>query len=153
MKKVRNAFDRVRSQKDFSEPKITDPSFKNMCDINVIMDKYSKTGMLPNFPKKEASFLDATQLPSFLEAHEIVTRAKEEFSKLPAAIRKACDHKIENFESFLQNPDNHDFCLKHGILVPKEEPKKESLFTKEDLSNLRELIKEGKVKTDKEAQP
>lgn len=126
---------------------LTDQSFKKMCDINLIMKKYVEKGELPNFKTKTPRYVDNTQIPTLLEAHEIVQKAKEMFYELPSQVRKAMDNNPANLEIFISDPENEKLLTKHGLLVekttPKESPEVEQLkaITKE----IQELVK----KTDK----
>lgn len=111
----------IRSQICFKKSKqLTDQSYKKMCDINLIMKQYQKTGMLPHFKKNEPIFADVSDIPSLEEAHEIVNDAKELFLELPAEVRKAMDHDPAKLESFIADEKNHDLLVKHGIMEKQQ---------------------------------
>ena len=128
---------------DCSEPKITDQSYKNMCDINVIMANYAKTGVFGHVNSLEPRFIDNTTIPNLEDAYAIVTRAENMFYELPADIRKLMDNDPSNLEAFVQNPENADILLKNGIIVKKEEPKPT------EIQELTQAIKENFLKTEK----
>lgn len=108
---------------DCSEPKLTDQSYKNMCDINVIMANYAKTGVFGHETLTPPRFIDNTTIPNLIEAYDIVTRAENLFYELPADIRRLMDNDPSQLEAFVQNPENEAILLKNGVLVKKEEPK------------------------------
>lgn len=110
---------RTRKSIDCSSPKLTDQSFKNQCDVNIIMENYAKTGMLSHVTTITPTFTDNTLVPSLEDAFNIVNRAEEAFSELPPAIRKLMDNNPSNLELFIQNPDNQEILVKHGVLVEK----------------------------------
>lgn len=109
---------------------MTDQSDKNYLDINNIMKNYAKTGLLPQFKEKVAHYIDATVLPSYMEAHKQIQDAKELFQQIPSPIRKLMDNNPENLEKFLKDPNNKDILLKYGVLEEKK-------------SNLPKSVKEG----------
>lgn len=97
----------------------TDQSDKNMTDINVIMKNYLKTGVLPNFKQKVAQYIDTTQIPSYMEAHEQITRANELFRALPSEVRKLMNNDPSQLEQVIKNPNYREVLEKHGILKKK----------------------------------
>ncbi len=114
---------RVRTQKDCSGKVLTDQSYKKMCDINSIVANYKKTGVLSHQKEKIAQYMDNTEIPSLMEAHELLRDAKDAFLALPSQIRKLMDHDPKNLIGFIQNPENSDLLLKYGIIEKVEEVK------------------------------
>lgn len=104
---------------DFSEPQITDQSYTNACDINVIMAQYAKTGMLGHISVKTPTYQDNTIIPTLMDSFNIVNEAYDQFLQLPPTIRKLMDNNPANLEIFINNPENADILKKHGILVEK----------------------------------
>lgn len=100
---------------------MTDQSDKNYLDINNIMENYSKTGLLPQFKEKVAQYMDASILPSYIEAHSQIREAKELFEAIPSPIRKLMDNNPANLEPFLKDPENKDILIKYGVLEKKEQ--------------------------------
>lgn len=130
---------------DCSEPKLTDQSYKNLCDINVIMANYAKTGVFGHENINPPRYIDNTTIPNLEEAYAIVTTAENMFYDLPADIRKLMDNDPAQLEAFIQNADNADILLKNGIIVKKEEPK----LT--EIQELTQTLKNQFTKTDKTA--
>lgn len=98
---------------------MTDQSDKNMVNINSIMDRYAKTGLLPQFKEKVAQYIDTTQIPSYMEAQAQISKAKELFMQLPAPVRKLMDNNPANLEQVVANPEYKDVLLKYGVLEAK----------------------------------
>jgi len=122
MKSLNYQTQRNRQSIDCSHPILTDQSSKNMCDINKIVAQYAKTGMLPQFQQKIPQYGDFSNLPTLAAAMEIVQEAKQQFMELPANIRKLMDNDPRKFETFLQDPTNHETLLKAGLIVQKPIP-------------------------------
>lgn len=102
---------------DFSEPQLTDQSYANACDINVIMAQYAKTGLLPQNSTIPPRYIDTTQVPTLEQAFSAVNSALEAFNDLPPTIRKLMDNDPSQLENFIADPNNADLLLKHGILI------------------------------------
>lgn len=125
MKVLSCAQPRIDVSIDCSKPQLTDQSYAKACDINNIMLQYQKTKMFPNFPIKEALYIDNTEIPPFLEAHRLVNEARSLFYDLPAQIRKLMDNDPSQLEMFIADPSNQYILEKHGILIPKQQPTQE----------------------------
>lgn len=95
---------------------MTDQSDKNYLDINNIMKNYAKTGLLPQFKDKIAQYIDVTQIPSYMDAHNQISRARELFMQLPSPIRKLMDNNPANLEKVVSNPNYKDILMQYGIL-------------------------------------
>lgn len=107
---------------DFSEPQLTDQSYANACDINVIMAQYAKTGLLPQNSTIHPRYIDTTQVPTLEQAFSAVNSALEAFNNLPPTIRKLMDNDPSQLENFIADPNNADLLLKHGILIQTKPP-------------------------------
>ena len=94
---------RRRTTIDCSSPVLTDQSYKNACDINVIMEQYAKTGLLPHQTSLEPQYLDNTLVPSLEIAFDIVSAASDAFFSLPPDIRKLMDNDPSQLENFISD--------------------------------------------------
>lgn len=113
-----------RLKLDASLPKLTDQSDAKDADINAIMERYKKTGMLPQYKEKIGQYLDNTQIPTFMDAHDLVVQAQELFLQIPSPIRKLMDNDPANLENFIKNKDNHDILREYGVLNKVEPSQK-----------------------------
>lgn len=121
---------------DCSEPILTDQSFSQSCDINVIMAQYQKTGLLPSFKEREPRYIDNTETPDLMQAFDIAHAALDHFNALPAEVRKAMENNPANLETFIADPTHQEFLVKHGVLEIKKVEEKKSIFTPEDLATI-----------------
>ncbi len=112
---------RQRQQIDCSENGKTDQSYKKMCDINVIIANASKTGLLSHEKQSLGQYIDNTEIPSLLDAQNLLITAKNSFMALPSQIRKLMDHDPTKLVDFINDPENKDILLKHGILEKVEQ--------------------------------
>lgn len=98
-------------------PGRTKQEFKKETDINVILKKFEKTGIINFRDANEAMYEDIDPL-DFHQAMNIVAQGKEMFEALPATLRKRFGHDPENFLEFIQDPGNKDEARKLGLLRP-----------------------------------
>lgn len=95
-------------------------SFKDECDINVLMSKYKRTGAITHFNKHspEYGFVSGND---FAESMRIVIQAQEMFDELPAHVRNRFANQPEQFLDFVQNPDNASEMEALGLTTKKSE--------------------------------
>jgi phage internal scaffolding protein len=129
----------------------TDQSDKNMVDINLIMERYAKTGVLPHFKEKIAQYLDVTELPSYMEAQKQISEAKELFNQLPAKVRKLMNNNPAKLEEFIEDPDNEDILLKYKLIEKVQKKVDSSSRSEKDdpTTEGREEVKGDKKKAEK----
>lgn len=89
-------------------------------DINNIMARYLKTGLVPQSLAKPF-FGDASALPSFMEAQQILIDANLAFEALPAKIRDRFNNSPAKFLEFMGDEDNKSEALALGLLKPEDE--------------------------------
>lgn len=84
-------------------------------DINVIMDRYARTGQLVP-PSRLPSYGDFEGISDYRTALHAVREAEESFMALPANIRAKFDNDPGKFEDFCVNPDNRAAVAELGLL-------------------------------------
>lgn len=103
---------------DFKEPSMTKEAPANEVDINTIMDRYLRTGVLPE--PRPAQYGDATAVPSYEEAMNIVNQGREAFEALPSKIRERFANDPGQFLAFVNDEANYDEAVKLGLVAKKE---------------------------------
>lgn len=104
---------------------LTKQCFKDECDINSLMDKYSKFGQLPTMIKKNPIYGDFSKSRELQEAYAIVEKAKLQFELLDVRVRDRFEYDPVKFLEFVENPQNTDELIEMG-LANKPEPKVEN---------------------------
>nr|QJB18997.1 MAG: internal scaffolding protein [Microvirus sp.] len=89
------------------------------CDINLIMKRYEKTGVLPDLIVKDGRYGDFSEVPDYQEACNIVKMADEQFAALDVTIRNRFANDPANFLAFVTDPKNIDEVEKMGLLKPE----------------------------------
>lgn len=97
------------------EPSLTKQSFQDECDINRIMDKFTKTGVLNHVArhKERYGYATATDLR---EALDIIQEGQDMFDALPARVRKRFNHDPAEFLAFVQDNANYAEMADLGLL-------------------------------------
>jgi len=93
-------------------------SFKKECDINHIMAKYQKTGLIEHFNNHKANYGFAPAI-DYREALEKIRTANEMFADLPSQVRKKFDNNPEQFLAFTEKPENRSEMAVLGLLNPE----------------------------------
>lgn len=99
------------------EEKRTKSEFADECDINKIMARYKRTGVLPIDVRKEATarFGDFSQLPSFMEMQDTLIAANDLFMALPAAVRKQFGNDPHEFLAAAETKEGRELLQKLGL--------------------------------------
>lgn len=97
----------------------TRQEFKDECDINNIMSRYRKDGIVTHINVREPQY-GIVPAVDFHAAMNLVTDAQQTFETLDSSIRKKFGNSIENFLEFVENPDNTEAMEEMGLLTPSE---------------------------------
>lgn len=101
------------------EPSLTSQEHAEDADINVLMSRYIKTGVLPQFADRQPFYTDATELPSFMEMQNALISAEEAFMSLPAKVRDRFNNDPAKFVEFATDKENEQELKKMGLLSPE----------------------------------
>lgn len=111
----------IRVQTVNEDTEVTKQSFKDECDINLILRSYNSTGVIRHLNRAKALFLDVSSVPDFAGAISEVRQAEAEFMKLPAKVRAVFDHDPAKFLDAAHDPAKRDLLEAAG-LIPAEKP-------------------------------
>lgn len=103
--------------------------FKDECDINIILKRFEKQGILTHVNNKIPYFGEAPS-QTYTEVMHQMAAAKEYFETLPSSIRNEFGNSVSEFIDFATNPENGDalealgFDTENsGIKEPEQEVK------------------------------
>lgn len=108
--------------KDEDRVSLTRQEFSDESDINSIMKRFEKTGMLPanNLTPK---YLDLAGAPNNLQdVMNIMNEADAAFQRLPAQVRKEFDNDPVKFTEFAMNKENLPKLREWGLAEPEKAP-------------------------------
>jgi phage internal scaffolding protein len=107
---------------------MTQQHFRDECDINNIMSRYERTGILVDPLQQrqvKPEFGDFSNIPDYQEAQNALIEAHQLFDNLPATIRKRFLNSPAQLLDFMADESNIEEAVKLGIIYRPEEPEKE----------------------------
>jgi phage internal scaffolding protein len=106
-----------RVQKCFNKPTKTKRGmeFKRQCDINHILKRCEKTGMLPT-RRAQPIYGDLPATDDYHSAMNIVAEVKQSFDLLPSSIRKEFGNDVNKFLAFANDPNNIEAMADLGLV-------------------------------------
>lgn len=111
--------ERVRVTKSFSGVSRTKQSFRDECDINLIMKRFRKVcgaDYLTRYSEVQSgSFGDFSEVKSYQEAIQLMDKVCDVFAGLPAKVRETFYNDPSNFVTFVNDPNNFDKAVELGI--------------------------------------
>lgn len=112
-----------RVQKEFSLPSRTKQSFRDECDVNLIMKRF-KNSMGVDYLNRfngymDGKFGDFTGVVDYRSAIDQIRQAKEVFGALPAKVRSRFQNDPAEFLDFVGNPNNGDELVALGLATKR----------------------------------
>lgn len=112
----------VRADMDYFEPSLTRQEFAEECDINILMERYEKTGVISHVNHAVPVYLDTTLYTGLQSSMDAFREASSSFFALPAKVRREFDNDPQKFVDFAVNPDNLDRMREWGLAPPAPVP-------------------------------
>lgn len=108
-----------RVQKSFGKPSRTKQSFKDECDINLIMKRF-KNVMGAEYLNRYQGYLsgefgDFSNVMDYRSAIDQIEQARGVFGALPAKVRARFENDPAQFLDFVQNPANANELVDLGL--------------------------------------
>lgn len=117
------------------EVHLTKQSDKDFTDVNHIIARYKKTGLIDHVARGVAQYGDFTSVNEYQESLNRVIRANDSFMALPAAVRAKFDNDAGLFFEYVTNPANHAELVQMGLANAKPETLDQSLLDVTGLSD------------------
>lgn len=136
----------------FQKPKLickdesrTIQSAKDECDVNKIVERFTKTGLLTHVNVSEPRYGDFSEVADYQTALMEIMKAEDSFSRLPSSVRKMFDNDPQKVIDFVQDDKNYEKAIKLG-LIDKEKgqeylEKKDKLVHEAERKKKAELAK------------
>ena len=97
---------------------LTQQQFKEESDINTIVARFMKSGVLPN-PVNMPQYVDYEGVFDFQSAMNTVRQADENFMRMDANVRARFNNSPQEFLEFFANPENENEAIRLGLAMPK----------------------------------
>lgn len=108
------------------------------CDINKIMEKFMKTGILgTGTGTRKPLYGDFADGTGYHEAQNALIQANEDFLALPASIRKRFKNDPASLLDFLKDPENLEEAKELGLVITEPETPVDAI------NNLRDAFTES----------
>lgn len=95
-------------------PSMTKQSFKEETDINYIVRKYQKTGMLSFVSDIAPQFMEVDSL-EYQDALNLVIQAQNAFDQMPSNLRKRFENDPAKFLQFTEDQNNLEEMYDLGL--------------------------------------
>lgn len=107
---------------------MTKQSMTPETDINNILKKFQKTGMIEHLAKGEPFYGDVSEIADYQSALNKVQEAEDLFMSMSPDVRERFDNDPAKMIDFLSDPRNTDKAIELGMAAkrpekPVEEPK------------------------------
>jgi phage internal scaffolding protein len=99
------------------DPSLTQQQFKEESDINTIVDRFMKSGVLPT-PVNMPQYVDFEGIFDFQTAMNAVRVADENFMRMDAKVRARFNNSPQEFLEFFANPENIPEAIRLGLAIP-----------------------------------
>lgn len=114
---IRCAYDRQRLPFVTVGPSLTDQSMAEECDVNRILERYQRTGVMDHVNRYEGSYGDFLDAPSdYQTAINQVMAADDAFATLPSAVRRRFGNSVADFLLFCSDDRNRGEMQSLGLL-------------------------------------
>lgn len=117
MRSFRN--NRVRQPHPKCGQTMTEQHHEKSCNINSIMDKYQKTGLVSHMNTHKGTYGDVSGA-DFKQAQDLICEQKSIFEELPASARAKFDNDPANYLDMIIQEDGAEQLAQ--ILNPEPEP-------------------------------
>jgi len=123
---VRDTTKRIRQIAPKTGKTVTEQHHAKTCNINYIIGKYQKTGLVDHVNRHQGRYGDVSGT-DYEKAMELVTEQQTVFNELPSSIRK---HYENDVTQYLEHVQTEEGALEHQNLLnpaPEDpEPEKEA---------------------------
>ena len=103
----------------------THQEFKDECDVNLIIPKYDRTGLLNHINEATAQYDDYSEVNEYQENLNFVIQARDNFMKLPSNIRKMFGNDAGMFFEFATDLCNKEKMIELGLALPSDRTPRE----------------------------
>lgn len=113
----RNAYE--RSSKPgitFEKPSLTQQHFKDECDINLIIKRFTRDEIALMAAMSNMQYGDYSTSFDYHEAMTLVVQAQQQFEALPSSVRDKFDNDPVKMLDFVSKKENIEESVKLGLL-------------------------------------
>jgi len=121
---IRSAYgEKIKHSLKCQDESLAIQSAKDECDINYIMQKYQKTGLVSHATELDPEYGVVSAI-TYHEALNTIIESQNQFEQLPASLRKAFHNDPAVFLEFVDDENNYPKMVEMGLLSPEALPPK-----------------------------
>jgi len=112
-----------------NSPSRTKSEFAEECNINNIVNRGLKSGILPSGTRKPL-FDDYSEVNDYVQIQRTIVEAEQNFMQLDAETRQFFSNNVANLLDFIDDPANAEKAAEMGLIAPVEhatEPHQEAV--------------------------
>lgn len=117
---IRERYERKRYTTEVGKESRTKQSFRDECDINRIMKRHAKTGLIDHLSTREPHYGDFSAAVDLHTAMEQVRAAQDDFAALPSEVRNLCLNDPEVLLRALASPEETAALFDAGLPMAEE---------------------------------
>lgn len=106
---------RKRVALTFEGPGLTKQSFKDECDINILMSRFQDTGVVDHVTQAIPRYVDVSEM-DYQTAMDTIAGARSLFHALPSTIRDRFGNDPQRLLEFVDDPRNQAEAVELGFL-------------------------------------
>lgn len=126
---------RRRVQLICPEESITDQETAREFSMAAIKNKLEKNLPITNLAENVFYSLQPLKYTNLQDALDFQQQVSQHFESLPSAIRKEMGNDIRNFETYVNDPKNHETLVKHGLMSKHDASNNDVVNSIKDLKN------------------
>lgn len=112
--------DKIKKVVDCSgDEKITEDFHQEATNINNIVERYARTGILPQ--GRQGQYIDVSNVPDFQQMQQHVIDITRKFEMLPAKIRNEFNNDVNEYVAFVSTATEDQIYEKGLVKKPVEE--------------------------------
>ena len=104
---------------------LTQQQFIEECDVNNILAKYKRTGLISHLARHSGNFGDFSNVDDYKTSLEKIMVAQQSFEMLPSELRSKFGNDPGKLIEFMSDEKNIEDCYKFGLKIRPE--KKETI--------------------------
>lgn len=97
-------------------PSLTQQQFKEECDINLILARFTRTGVIDSVAAGQAIYGDFSNVQDYQTAQNSLLAAQQAFDSLDSSVRKRFNNNPAELLAFMDNPDNAAEAFELGLI-------------------------------------
>jgi phage internal scaffolding protein len=108
--------EKIKVQIECEYPGKTIQSMKDSTDVNRIVDRFTKTGVLQHVNKIQGIFGDVSEIGAMQDVIKRQMEAEAAFLQLPAKVRAKFENEPENLLLWISDEDNYKEAVSLGLM-------------------------------------